>query len=97
MVDEKPSPKGINTQSTPTTSNNEDGNTPKTLGIVEEARSIREGLKTDLEEMRKLSQELKELRAFELLGGKSALTQEQKPKELSNVEYMRSVMKGQKI
>lgn len=69
-----------------------EGNKSEVPEILKQASSEREGLERENERLEGNLKELKELRASEILGGKSE-TGEPK-KETTPLEYMREVMDG---
>jgi hypothetical protein len=68
---------------------------PEKPAIIEEAQKNAERLEKANMDMRELLQKLEKLEAFKTLGGKSELTPQEKPKEISPQEYAQMALRGE--
>ena len=78
-----------------TTGTADDGNTEQTLNIVEQARAERKGIEEALRESKEVLKQLQELRAQDIIGGKSKAGV--KPKmDKSPAEYADDVLNNRR-
>lgn len=70
-----------------------EGDTPQTLTVIEEANKARQGLAEENERLEKNLKELRELRAHDILGGKTSAGESRK-EDIDPVAYSEKVMEG---
>jgi len=73
----------------------EESKEDKPISIVEEARAIRDEIRTEREKLEEANKESKEIKATEMLSGTTGARVETIPKEETPQDYAKRVMSGE--